>query len=254
MGPAGRQVEQAGRRAQQREEAALAETVDRHDPAGSAVRLRIEALGIAAEACAQRIDLGHRLFLVHRQAGEEVVAADMADEDVAGIAHLPQQIGKHLQGTVACGDAVAVVERLEIVEVEEHQRLRARAGERLLDMLLDAAVAGQLGQRVLLARDQHLAFRGEAQQGMVAEIAGVAAVGRQDQAVGAFRGDVAIDDGFDRGVGVADREAADKALDARGGALVGQRGAVFAQLVAANILLEHGAGDRARSVGYRNDP
>jgi hypothetical protein len=72
---------------------------------------------------------GDRLGLAGREDHDEVVAADVADEGlgVAEVPDLPQQVGERPDGLVAAQEAVVVVERLELVEVDVQQRERQRA-------------------------------------------------------------------------------------------------------------------------------
>ena len=81
----------------------------------------------------------------------EFVAAHAADMAV-GADLVDQALGDRAKHGVALGVAEGVVDRLEAVEVEEHDRARHIAGgrgaQRLAEQLADAAAVGQAGQHV----------------------------------------------------------------------------------------------------------
>jgi hypothetical protein len=85
------------------------------------------------------------------QQHDEFVAADARD-DVGGAHVANKRRGDRLEHRVAGGVAVAIVDRLEVVEIEIDQR-RARAvtldvSERALEFALEAAAVERLGERI----------------------------------------------------------------------------------------------------------
>ena len=77
----------------------------------------------------------------------ELVAADAGD-DVAGPHAAAQPLGEDEQELVAGGVAAAVVDALEVVEVDEEHAHRAAAAQHPVGDLLEQRAVGQSGQRV----------------------------------------------------------------------------------------------------------
>ena len=77
----------------------------------------------------------------------ELVAADAGD-DVTGAHAAAQPLGEHEQELVAGGVTAAVVDVLEVVEVDEQQAHRTAALQDPVGDLLEQGAVGQAGQRV----------------------------------------------------------------------------------------------------------
>src|SRR3954447_21723814 len=91
-----------------------------------------------------------RLDLLRLADHDEVVATDVPDERLRAHdlgADLLERRGEQRDDVVAAQPAVAVVERLEVVEVDVTDRERSLATGARRDLLVDAVIAGQTGQR-----------------------------------------------------------------------------------------------------------
>ena len=91
----------------------------------------------------------------HRQQHQKLVAAQPGD-DVLGCDRLAQPSGQHPQEIVADGVAEAVVDQLEIVDVDEQHRGRRTGAGGLcqipLQLLGELQPVGQIGERVVVGQ------------------------------------------------------------------------------------------------------
>jgi hypothetical protein len=100
----------------------------------------------------ERGGFGRRIGVAHiPQQHDEFVAADARDH-VGGAHVADKHSGDRLEHGVAGGVAMAIVDRLEVVEIEKNKR-RARAvtldvSERALEFSLEAATVERLGERI----------------------------------------------------------------------------------------------------------
>ena len=108
---------------------------------GSSIALMIRSASLLDLLAALRVDDDDGEF-VAAHAADVAVGADFVD----------QALGDRAQHGVALGVAEGVVDRLEAVEVEKHDRARhiadGRGAQRLAEQLADAAAVGQARQHV----------------------------------------------------------------------------------------------------------
>ena len=102
----------------------------------------------------RRISFGDRQRAIARgvdQQGGEFLTAEPAEQIDAAHA-IAGHFGEHLQHAIADGVAEAVVDRFEIVEIEQHHRHRTRIGRLPLELhfavLQEGAAVGDAGQRI----------------------------------------------------------------------------------------------------------
>lgn len=143
--------------------------VARLDGACLAMLRRIEAFHIMPEPRQDAVDqLRDGGFIQVAEPGEEIVSADVAQERPRHGARLvAQQIREQGDGPVALPEAVGIVERFEIVEVEiDDAPGTAALFQAGGDVVDDRIVAGQFAERILVARLFQVLLVDDAQQGI----------------------------------------------------------------------------------------
>ena len=98
----------------------------------------------------------------------------MAKEGVAGAERPAHQLRKQQDHPVALAEAIEVIERLEIIQIEVDQRRRCLRLQRARDPIDDRRVAGKPAQRVLIARLGQALLLDQAQQGSGVQHADIA--------------------------------------------------------------------------------
>ena len=97
---------------------------------------------VAADGCAEPLGGPNRLALVsHRHHGNELVAA-VPHEQIAVANRIAQPAGHDLEHFVADQMTVGVVDALEVVEVDDHDRSQAPLTDGLLADLTDSGLEG----------------------------------------------------------------------------------------------------------------
>jgi hypothetical protein len=89
----------------------------------------------------------------------ELVAAEAGDEILVRAETRPQPVGDGAQQHIARRVAEAVIDRLEVVEIEEHHRRRVAAMQLVADAGEEVGAVGHTGERVVIGAITELALQ-----------------------------------------------------------------------------------------------
>ena len=251
-----RQVHHHGADGHQREIGGIAQPVTAFDMSQLAGFVVVEGLDVMAEGLDQVAARGHDLDIAHpAEAGEEVVAADMASEAAVTVHGPRQQVAEQQDGAVAQAETVFVIERLEVVEVEIDQGiLPLHPIQRPRHPVDDDGVAGQSAERILVAGGHQILFIDDPQQGVGRQEPHIGGAVDDHDAVRALHRGIGLQDVLGLAVDVGHGAADDEVLEGAAKALIGDQLLAEGRVgVVLQLLLAHDADRLAGAVDHRKE-